>query len=96
MTKVLHVTQNMDNILWFVLFGIMKAFFEVHTFITIKILLHLLLHYTVHHSTSSWRNTTTLKFRQCHTEFCYDAIYESYQNFFFSLSQCLNKVLMRV
>ncbi len=37
MTKVLHVMQNMDNILWFVLFSKMKAVIELHTFITINI-----------------------------------------------------------
>jgi hypothetical protein len=77
----------MDNILWFVLFSKIKAFFELHTFIKIKIFLHLHFHYTVQHSTSCWIITTTEKFRQCHTEFlrypCYDAIYESYQYFFF-------------
>ncbi len=31
MTKVLHVMQNMDNILCFVLFRKIKAFFELHT-----------------------------------------------------------------
>jgi hypothetical protein len=99
MTKVLHVMQNMDNILWFVLFSKMKAVFELHTFITINInicifiILYNILPVVGELGRQKKNSANVI---QNFEDILAMMPFMKATSIFFSLSLCLNKVLMRV